>query len=688
MRDSATASQAYLDIRLQVLSDQVRRAVMHRRESDPDPDDPYRGLYVSDAHLDHLLAGSGAKTPNEPGVDRLLENLEQQAAVQEKGGSTIALRRLRSSFELESIEVELLVVCVAPDLDPRFEQLYGYLNDDVTRRRATIGLALELTGCSLLSSIDRARFAPGGKLIDHGLIVVEDVDRPFLGRSLRAPDRVIQYLLGDDRADPQLSRFRGEYVNCDVGNTDRLSSAIARGLRLFYVRGSDEGTARSFAASALSKSGLSAISLDFALLDGPDDRARISTIARREARLSEAGVVAGPVDENLPATINALRELTDTDCPLVLFGSGPWDPRWLRKTPVLVDLPRTDMQERLQLWKRELDVASPIDGRLATSINHHHLQPDQIVRATETARTRAEYEGRQMALDDLRLGVMAQNASGLTRMARHVEPSVSWKDLVLSDQTLHQLRELETRVRHRDVVLNDWGLKGSAAKGMAVTSLFAGPSGTGKTISAEALAAALGVDLYTIDLSAIVDKYIGETEKNLNRVFEEAEGLNAVLFFDEAEALFGKRTEVRDSHDRYANIEIAYLLQRMEGFDGIAILATNLRSNLDEAFTRRLDSAIDFEMPDADQRLRLWEKHLGTRAPRSADLDLNFCAVKFDLAGGDIRNIVLTAAYAAAREGSAISMHHLITATGREFRKLGRLCLEADFGPHYELVAS
>ncbi|MDQ3986709.1 MAG: ATP-binding protein [Actinomycetota bacterium] len=688
MRDSATPSQAYLDVRLRVLVERVRNVVMLRRQSDSDPDDPYRGLYVSDAHLDDLLAGRGPSLVEAPEDGRVLEHLEQEAVALEEKGSSIGLRRLGSWFQLEPIELELLLVCVAPDLDPRFEQLYGYLNDDVTRRRATIGLALELTGCSLLSSTDRGRFAPGSKLIGEGLVTVEDLDRPFLGRSLRTPDRVTHYLLGDDRQDPLLSRFKSEYVDCDVGNTERLSSAISRGLRLFYVRGRDEGTARSFAASALSKSALSAISIDFSLLEEGDESARVATLVRREARLSHAGVVAGPVEESLPATIHALRRLADIECPLVLFGPAPWDPRWLRKTPVLVDLPKTDMQERLRLWQRELDLDLAADGHLATSINHHHLQPDQIVRAAETARTRAEYEGRQIQPDDLRLGVMAQNASGLTRMARRVEPSVSWNDLVLSDQTLHQLRELETRVRHRDLVLNDWGLKGSAAKGTAVTSLFAGPSGTGKTISAEALAGALGVDLYTIDLSAIVDKYIGETEKNLNRVFEEAEGLNAVLFFDEAEALFGKRTEVRDSHDRYANIEIAYLLQRMEGFDGIAILATNLRSSLDEAFTRRLDSVIDFEMPDAGQRLRLWEKHLGTRAPRSADLDLNFCADSFELTGGDIRNIVLTAAYAAAHERAMISMHHLMTATGREFRKLGRLCLEADFGPHYALISS
>ena len=220
-----------------------------------------------------------------------------------------------------------------------------------------------------------------------------------------------------------------------------------------------------------------------------------------------------------------------------------------------------------------------------------------------------------------------------------------------------------------------------------MTALFAGPSGTGKTMAAEVLAGELGLDLYTVDLATVVDKYVGETEKNLDRIFAEAERVNGVILFDEADALFGKRSEVSDAHDRYANVEVAYLLQRMELFDGIAILATNLRANLDEAFTRRLDSLVDFPEPEEEYRRQLWERSLGTAMPRADDLDLRFLAESFQLAGGAIRNIVVAAAYAAAEHGRPLSMAHLIRATQREYLKMGRLCVESEFGPYYPLLA-
>jgi SpoVK/Ycf46/Vps4 family AAA+-type ATPase len=205
-------------------------------------------------------------------------------------------------------------------------------------------------------------------------------------------------------------------------------------------------------------------------------------------------------------------------------------------------------------------------------------------------------------------------------------------------------------------------------------------------MSAEVVAGELALDLYVVDLATVVDKYVGETEKNLERIFAAAAGVNGVLLFDEADAVFGKRSEVRDAHDRYANVESAYLLQRMETFDGLAILATNLRANIDEAFTRRLDVVVDFPLPDERRRLALWQRCLGP-LPRADDLDLAFCAAAFELAGGGIRSAAVTAAYLAAEAGGPVTMAHLVTAVQREYRKLGRLCLEHEFGRYYGLLA-
>ena len=229
-------------------------------------------------------------------------------------------------------------------------------------------------------------------------------------------------------------------------------------------------------------------------------------------------------------------------------------------------------------------------------------------------------------------------------------------------------------------------MRPGGGRGHGVVALFAGDSGTGKTMSAEVVARGLGLDLYVVDLSTVVDKYIGETEKNLERIFQAAAGTNAVLLFDEADAVFGKRSDVKDSHDRYANVESAYLLQRMETFDGLAILATNLRANIDEAFTRRLDVIVDFPMPDAAQRTRLWDRSLGSQVRRADDIDLDFLGRSFELAGGGIRSAAVTAAYLAAADRGTVLMKHCVIAVHREYRKLGRLVVESEFGAFWPEV--
>jgi SpoVK/Ycf46/Vps4 family AAA+-type ATPase len=298
----------------------------------------------------------------------------------------------------------------------------------------------------------------------------------------------------------------------------------------------------------------------------------------------------------------------------------------------------------------------------------------------------AASQGTAVGVTQLRDGARGQNSAGLERLARRITPTVGWDDLVLPVTVLDSLRELTARARYRDQVLDRWNMRPGGGRGRGVAGLFAGDSGTGKTMSAEVIASELGMDLYTVNLATVVDKYIGETEKNLERIFTEAAGVNGVLLFDEADAIFGKRSEVKDARDRYANVESAYLLQRMETFDGFAILATNLRANLDEAFTRRLDTVVDFPLPDAEHRLLLWDRCLGGLLPRSGDLDLDFLATAFELAGGHIRSAAVTAAYLAAAADRPVEMGDAVGAVAREYQKLGRLCLEREFGPYMELV--
>jgi SpoVK/Ycf46/Vps4 family AAA+-type ATPase len=253
------------------------------------------------------------------------------------------------------------------------------------------------------------------------------------------------------------------------------------------------------------------------------------------------------------------------------------------------------------------------------------------------------------------------------------------------------LQEIYEQVKHRSLVYEKWGFERKIALGKGLNVVFAGPSGTGKTMSAEIIASGLHMDLYKIDLSTVVSKYIGETEKNLERIFTEAGESNAILFFDEADSIFGKRSEVKDAHDRYANIETGYLLQKMEEYEGIVVLATNLRKNLDDAFVRRMHFIIEFPFPEEEDRFEIWRRVFPTTVPLSSSVDLHFMARQFKIAGGNIKNIALASAFLAASDNSSpaapiIEMAHLIRATRREFQKMGKLCTQTDFGPYFSLL--
>jgi SpoVK/Ycf46/Vps4 family AAA+-type ATPase len=264
-------------------------------------------------------------------------------------------------------------------------------------------------------------------------------------------------------------------------------------------------------------------------------------------------------------------------------------------------------------------------------------------------------------------------------LARQIEPKYTWNDIVLPSDQLAQLTQVCNQVKYQHIVYGNWGFERKLSLGKGVNMLFSGSPGTGKTMAAEVIANDLQLDLYKIDLSQVVSKYIGETEKNLDRIFTLARNANGILFFDEADALFGKRSEVKDAHDRYANIEIAYLLQKMEEYEGITILATNLHQNLDEAFTRRVRFILEFPFPEQEYRLSIWQNIWPKETPLAPDMDLNFMAQQFKLAGGNIRNIALAAAFLAAENGQSVGMKHLLQATKREFQKMGRLVSNEEF---------
>ncbi|MFI6374527.1 ATP-binding protein [Streptomyces sp. NPDC050546] len=674
---SGTPAPALLS-HLGELRDRVALLVEHRSAGDPTAGDPLRGLYLSEEAVRHLLRPAEPLPLSRPGPDPA-----------PGGRPDDRLAGLSARLRLTGLDTTLLLIALAPDLDRGFEALYGYLNDDVSRRRATVALALDLCGIPVHLAEGRARLHPAAPLSALGLLTVEDPERPFLSRALRVPDRLVSHLLGDDTPDASLTghlqALPAPEAGTDLRDTgqeatpppaadlrapgpDDEAARIARRLAALlvsgppltvYLRERREGDGLPCVVAALRAAGVAAVRFT-----GPEDRV---PELLREARLSDRAVVVTGLPEQ-PAAL--FRELAAAvDVPVLVTGPRPYDPQWCDQDPLVLEAP-AQRTGAVDAWSAALGGEPGFD--LAATVAPYHLAGDHITRAARAARSLADFDGTPLSPAHLRLAARQQSASGLEQHARRIRPDVDWRDLVLPDAPLTQLRELALRARHRDRVLGDWRLSAGGGRGRGVLGLFAGESGTGKTLSAEVVAADLGLDLYVVQLSSVVDKYVGETEKNLERIFTEADRTDAVLLFDEADAVFGKRSEVRDAHDRYANLESAYLLQRLESFDGIALLTTNLRANIDEAFTRRLDLIVDFPFPDAGQRVALW-RHSLSHVPCADGIELDAVATGFELAGGSIRSAVVTAAYLAAGRGDTVTADDLLEGARREYRKAGRL---------------
>ncbi|MGW5563128.1 ATP-binding protein [Streptomyces tendae] len=664
--DSGDSGRALFD-RLTVLRDRVAALVEHRTADDPTADDPLRGLYLPDEAVHHLL-----RTWPSAGAESVAAATATATAVEPGSAAAPAgpgdrLSRLARRTRLSELDTAALLVALAPDVDRTFEPLYGYLNNDVSRRRATVGLALDLCGVPAHVATARARFHASAPLRALGLLEVEEPERPFLTRSLRVPDRLVGHLLGDDTPDAALLGLllpMPDPLPAADGDSDvfvrRLAARLQDGPLTAYLREPREGDGLAALSTVLDAAGVDALRCT-----DPEDHV---PELLREARLDGRALVVSGLPEKPGPLVRALTAATGVT--VLMTDPRPYDPHWAPANPLVLDAPGR-RAGGVAAWRAAL--GADADGfDLATAVAPYRLGGDRIQRAAHTAQALAAFDGTPVGAEHVRLAARRQSASGLESHARRIRPDVDWQDLVLPHKPLVQLRELALRARHRDRVLGDWRLSAGGGRGRGVLGLFAGESGTGKTLSAEVVAADLGLDLYVVQLSSVVDKYVGETEKNLERIFTEADRTDAVLLFDEADAVFGKRSEVKDAHDKYANMESAYLLQRLESFDGIALLTTNLRANIDEAFTRRLDLVVDFPFPDVEQRLALW-RHSLSRVPSAEGIDPGVLARDFELAGGSIRSAVVTAAYLAAGRDDMVTADDLLEGARREYRKAGRL---------------
>jgi adenylate kinase family enzyme len=636
------------------LEARLRTAVGAAIAAGSDPDDALRGLYISDEQALDLAAA------DEP---------EPQLRSQRLGQ---AIERLG----LDALEGTVLAVCAAPELHPRFGRLYAYLQDDVTRRLASPRLAANLlSGDGVQPGDVLACFAPGATLARRGAVrtVAADPGMTLADRPVRPADRLAAFLLGADELAAagegvRLRRVAPPPVTGRRDTVQRLALLLAARTRLpLIVCGADAAAVLATAAQApLMVLGVRDLERAGALADG-----------RLAAALTPALFCLDGLDDLTPAErTSLLATLDDTPERLILIAGSTREAVALSdRTTLMVDVPLPSFGERSRAW-----VQFTGTDRVREVAAKFRLSVQQIRAGAEVSVVSAQARGLTAPeSSDLDLGARQASSSRLGELASHLRPAYGWSDLVLPDRQLDLLRSVSAYLRHRDRVLSEWGYEATVSPTQGLKVLFAGESGTGKTMAAQVLGAELGLDLFRVDLATIVSKYIGETEKNLERIFSAADGSNAILFFDEADALFGKRSEVSDSHDRYANIEVSYLLQRMEAYPGAVILATNFRRNIDEAFARRLDFVIDFPFPEAEDRRRIWQLVIPPEAPVADDVDLDFLANQFKLSGGAIRNCSLAAAFRAADEGGGIEMRHLVRAVAQEYGKQGRLTLEADF---------
>jgi AAA+ superfamily predicted ATPase len=596
---------------------------------------------------------------------------------------------LARTFGLDDFDLDVLMLALAPELDLRYERLYAWLQDDANRRCPSVDLALNLLCANAAERIERrVHFAVDAPLLQHRLIALAG-DGTLLSRTIRLDEQLIRLLLGEQSLDSRLDAFATvSWPTRDRSDLRLAPETVAvlprfgidrlHELRL-YFEGPDRSGASAVAEVLAGEANrpLLAIDLEDARTASVDLAALIPVLFR-EAWFRGAALFVAGLDQlrNEPrARARLHHELAGAPGLVMLAGDEPWRPEGGRASGVVsLPFPFPPASARRALWSEHLgELEVEIDSAtLDTLAGNFKQTADRIADAALALQRRQSLSGVAPEPADFFAAARAQSSQELTTFARRITPVHRWDDLILGEDATAQLRALRDRVTYRERVLSEWGFARMLPLGRGLTVLFSGPSGTGKTMAAEVIAGELGLDLFKIDLATIVSKYIGETEKNLEAVFNAAARANGILFFDEADAIFGKRSDVKDAHDRYANLEIAYLLQKMEQFDGVAILATNLRDHLDDAFLRRLQIVIDFPLPDEVQRARMWRAFLPAEAPLDPEIDFAALAQRFRLSGGNIKNIVVSAAYGAAANGGQIDTGHLLQATRREHQKIGR----------------
>jgi len=642
----------------------------------------YNPLYVTKEEAAALLEAARAND----GYDRILP----------------ALDILASLFNLDEFEKQTLFVILAPEVEPGYGRIFAYLQDDLNKKFPTISLI------SSLLSKNRHIFSylsPDAPLRAFRLIQFIDTDdgTPLLSQPIKIEESVRDFIFGHYRLDNRVQAFCRLFPRLPEGEISAEERAFAQKIAkgadqkkrfLFHFHGNSTTEKKKKARQIASELGYGLLTVNtLAALKSGETFTDLMPLLYREAILSGTLLYFDNLDALLKNGDFAIYEAPFFDSVdrfswLTFFSSQrAWSPNDVLKEHIFFDssFKKPEYDDSLALWEKYLKEIDPSLAEDAASKMARMLRfgEDEIAQTAHLLKAR-QFSGEPIDVKTVYEICRKRVSDELNHLAQPIKSDNTLHDIVLPKEQTDQLKNLISHYNHQRQVFETWGFK-KFFQSQGIGVLFTGPPGTGKTMAASILANEMGLDLYRIELSQIVSKYVGETEKNLSKIFEAAEGSGVMLFFDEADAVFGKRTEVKDAHDRYANIEVSYLLQRIEEYDGPVILATNYKRNIDDAFVRRLRFIVEFPFPDEAMREMIWRKVFPAKAPLQKDIDFAFLAKNFRLSGANIRNIALFSAFYAAEKRGSITMKQIIMSIKKELQKSGKTYKPSDFGVYRNL---
>lgn len=682
-----------------------------------DPMDSFRGIVISEQEIHELLHDPPDLDASSEVRQFLLQEQELEADIAEKveasmqQGLVLPLMSLSGMFQLNRFELQCIMLAFAIEIDRKYEKLFAYLQDDVTCKLPTIELALKLFCQNAMDRFQASNaFLENSKLFGTFMKkeLASEYPKSELSRFLKLDDRIIAYLKGIHQLDEKILPFTNIQTSSELLTTTPTNQAQQSGIGTFlrYCRQQDLSKPTILKLSGPSGSGKKHYVKQFCMdLQKPLLMVHAARMASneaywtdsvdrivREAKLLNATLCFDEADllfqeeakyrYMLDILLQKLVEVKGIH--FCLFKSKPISFETVHSAEMVDwEIASPDTSERKEIWQQVVEASGiQVEADLDSVAGKFQFTIGQIIQSVETAKKAVQKKGMdQIDSAHLHEACYQQTRHKLSELTVKIKPQYGWNDLILAPAQKELLRDACNQYRFRDVVYNLWGFGNKISYGKGISMMFAGPPGTGKTMSAQVVANELGLEIYKIDLSQIVSKYIGETEKNLHQIFSQARLTSAILFFDEADSLFGKRSEISNAHDKYANTETSYLLQKMEEYDGVTILATNFAQNLDDAFNRRINFIVRFPFPDAGHRELIWRRFFPADAPIHKDVDFAYLAKTFDIAGGVIKNIVLSAAFLAANAGSPISMKHIITALIQEYNKMGKIVAKEQVEP-------